>query len=36
VSLPVIARLSDGHYVVLHEMGQGGVVFGDPATGIVT
>ena len=32
----MIARLSDGHYVVLHEMGQGGVVFGDPATGIVT
>jgi CRP-like cAMP-binding protein len=36
VSLPVIAHLSDGHYVVLHEGGPGGVVVGDPATGIVT
>ena len=36
VSLPVIAHLSDGHYVVLHEVGDGGVVVGDPATGIVT
>jgi ABC-type bacteriocin/lantibiotic exporter with double-glycine peptidase domain len=36
VSLPVIAHLSDGHYVVLHELGEAGVVVGDPATGIVT
>jgi hypothetical protein len=36
VSLPVIAHLSDGHYVVLHEVAPGGVVVGDPATGIVT
>jgi ABC-type bacteriocin/lantibiotic exporter with double-glycine peptidase domain len=36
VSLPVIAHLSDGHYVVLHELGPGGVVVGDPATGIAT
>src|SRR5262245_57571750 len=36
VSLPAIAHLSDGHYVVLHERGPGGVVVGDPATGILT
>jgi CRP-like cAMP-binding protein len=36
VSLPVIAHLSGGHYVVLHELAPGGVVVGDPATGIVT
>src|SRR5262245_47947382 len=36
VSLPAIAHLSDGHYVVLHELGAGGVVVGDPATGVVT
>jgi CRP-like cAMP-binding protein len=36
VRLPVIAHLSDGHYVVLHELSPGGVVVGDPATGIVT
>jgi hypothetical protein len=36
VSLPAVAHLSDGHYVVLHELGPGGVVVGDPATGIVT
>lgn len=36
VSLPAIAHLSDGHYVVLHELRAGGVVVGDPATGIVT
>jgi ABC-type bacteriocin/lantibiotic exporter with double-glycine peptidase domain len=34
VSLPAIAHLSSGHYVVLHELGAGGVVVGDPATGI--
>jgi hypothetical protein len=28
--------MSDGHYVVLHEMGETGVVIGDPASGIVT
>jgi len=31
-----VAHLSDGHYVVLHELGPGGVVVGDPATGIVS
>jgi CRP-like cAMP-binding protein len=36
VSLPVIAHLSDGHYVVLHEVASSGVVVGDPATGLVT
>jgi CRP-like cAMP-binding protein len=36
VSLPAIAHLSDGHYVVVHELGEAGVVAGDPATGIVT
>ena len=36
VSLPAVAHLSDGHYVVLHELGPGGVVVGDPATGIAT
>ncbi len=36
VSLPAIAHLNDGHYVVLHELEAAGVVVGDPATGIVT
>jgi ABC-type bacteriocin/lantibiotic exporter with double-glycine peptidase domain len=36
VSLPAVAHLSDGHDVVLHELGLGGVVVGDPAAGIVT
>ena len=36
VSLPAVAHLNDGHYVVLHELGAGGVVVGDPAAGIVT
>jgi CRP-like cAMP-binding protein len=36
VRLPAVAHLSDGHYVVLHELGPGGVVVGDPATGIAT
>jgi ABC-type bacteriocin/lantibiotic exporter with double-glycine peptidase domain len=36
VSLPAVAHLADGHYVVLHELGAGGVVVGDPATGVVT
>jgi len=36
VSLPAIAHLNDGHYVVLHELGAGGVLVGDPATGLVT
>jgi CRP-like cAMP-binding protein len=34
VCLPAIAHLRDGHYVVLHAVGPGGVVVGDPATGI--
>jgi hypothetical protein len=36
VSLPAIALLSHGHYVVLHELGAARVVVGDPAAGIVT
>ena len=36
VSFPAIAHLRDGHYVVLHELSEAGVVIGDPATGIVT
>ena len=36
VGLPAVAHLSDGHYVVLHELGPGGVVVGDPATGVAT
>jgi CRP-like cAMP-binding protein len=36
VNLPAIAHLNDSHYVVFHELGAGGVVVGDPATGIVT
>src|SRR5262249_13286882 len=36
VSLPAVAHLSDGHYVGLHELGPGGVVGGDPATGVGT
>jgi hypothetical protein len=36
ISLPAIALLGAGHYVVLHELRKGGVVVGDPAAGIVT
>jgi ATP-binding cassette subfamily B protein len=36
VSLPAVAHLNNGHYVVLHELAAGGVVVGDPATGLVT
>jgi CRP-like cAMP-binding protein len=36
VALPAVAHLSDGHYVVLHELRPGGVVVGDPAAGVVT
>jgi CRP-like cAMP-binding protein len=36
VRLPAIAHLHDGHYVVLHELGESGVVIGDPATGVLT
>jgi CRP-like cAMP-binding protein len=36
VSLPVVAHLSNGHYVVLHEWGEAGVVVGDPEMGIVS
>jgi ABC-type bacteriocin/lantibiotic exporter with double-glycine peptidase domain len=35
VSLPVVAHLSNGHYVVIHEWGETGVVVGDPEMGIV-
>lgn len=33
---PAIAHLSDGHYLVLHDLSEGGVVVGDPASGIIT
>jgi CRP-like cAMP-binding protein len=36
VKLPAIAHLTSGHYVVLHELSEAGVVMGDPASGIVT
>ena len=36
VSLPAIALLREGHYVVVHELGAADVVIGDPASGIVT
>jgi ABC-type bacteriocin/lantibiotic exporter with double-glycine peptidase domain len=36
VSLPVVAHLSNGHYVVLHELGEAGAVVGDPETGVVS
>ncbi|HEY7327875.1 MAG TPA: cysteine peptidase family C39 domain-containing protein [Gemmataceae bacterium] len=36
VILPAIAHMNDGHYVVLHELGVGGIVIGDPETGIVS
>src|SRR5262249_29985936 len=36
VTLPVVAHLSNGHYVVLHELSEVGVVVGDPEAGIVT
>jgi hypothetical protein len=31
----VVAHLSNGHYVVIHELGEVGVVVGDPEMGIV-
>lgn len=36
VKLPAIAHLKGGHYVVLHEVSETGIVIGDPASGIVT
>jgi CRP-like cAMP-binding protein len=36
VVLPVVAHMIDGHYVVLYEVREDGVVVGDPAAGIVT
>jgi CRP-like cAMP-binding protein len=36
VKLPAIAHLTGGHYVVLHEVSETGIVIGDPASGIVT
>lgn len=36
VTLPAVAHLRDGHYVVLHEVSPTGVVVGDPAAGVVT
>jgi ABC-type bacteriocin/lantibiotic exporter with double-glycine peptidase domain len=36
VPLPAVAHLSDGHYIVLHELCDAGVVVGDPATGVTT
>jgi len=34
VNLPAIAHLTDGHYVVLYQMGAELVIVGDPANGI--
>jgi hypothetical protein len=34
--LPAIAHLSEGHYIVLLELHDGGVVVGDPELGITT
>jgi hypothetical protein len=36
VSLPVVAHLTNGHYVVIHELGEAGVIVGDPEMGIVS
>jgi CRP-like cAMP-binding protein len=36
VRLPAVAHLSAGHYVVIHELGEAGVVVGDPEAGIVS
>lgn len=36
LSLPVVAHLVDGHYVVVYEWGPTGVVIGDPSSGILT
>jgi CRP-like cAMP-binding protein len=33
---PAIVHMRNGHYVVLHELTKGGVLVGDPASGIVT
>lgn len=35
VTLPALAHLSDGHYVVLYGIGPEGAVIGDPASGVV-
>jgi CRP-like cAMP-binding protein len=34
VTLPVVAHLSNGHYVVLHELSETAATVGDPETGI--
>lgn len=36
VTLPAIAHLNDGHYAVLYQTSEGGVVVGDPASGVLT
>lgn len=36
VTLPAIAHLNSGHYVVIHELGENTVVVGDPESGIVS
>jgi ATP-binding cassette subfamily B protein RaxB len=36
VRLPALAHLADEHYVVVYALEHGGVVVGDPATGVVT
>ena len=36
VTLPAIAHLTDGHYLVLYAVNAVGVVAGDPAKGVVT
>jgi CRP-like cAMP-binding protein len=33
---PAVAHTTDGHYVVVYECGERGVVVGDPASGLVT
>jgi ABC-type bacteriocin/lantibiotic exporter with double-glycine peptidase domain len=35
VSLPAVAHLSNGHYVVIHDLGESVAIVGDPETGIV-
>jgi CRP-like cAMP-binding protein len=36
VTLPAVAHLAEGHYVVVYERGRDGIVVGDPAAGVVT
>jgi ABC-type bacteriocin/lantibiotic exporter with double-glycine peptidase domain len=36
VTLPALAHLEEGHYVVVYEQGAGVIALGDPACGLVT